>query len=126
MTARGWMVAAGISGALAVALGAFGAHALAEAVTPERLGTWRTASQYHLAHAVALVAVALAARGGWNVRASGALFLAGTVLFCGSLYALVLLDLGALGAVAPLGGLAFISGWLWLAWTAWSTPEAEG
>ena len=124
MTARTWMVAAGVSGALAVALGAFGAHGLADAVSPERLATWRTASSYHLAHAVALAVVALAIRAGWSARASGVLFVVGTVLFSGSLYLLVLLEMPILGAVAPIGGVAFITGWLALAWTAWRTPEA--
>lgn len=124
MTARTWMVAAGVSGALAVALGAFGAHGLADAVSPERLATWRTASSYQLAHAVALAVVALAIRSGWNVRVSGVLFVLGTVLFSGSLYLLVLLEMPILGAVAPIGGVSFIAGWLALALKAWRTPEA--
>ena len=110
-----------LSGALAVAAGAFGAHALREAVPPERLATWQTAAHYHLVHALALVAVGLAAAHipGGLVRAAGWLFLAGTVLFAGSLYALVLLDLPVLGAVTPLGGGAFIAGWGCLAAGAW-------
>ena len=119
MTARLLFVAAGVSGALAVALGAFGAHGLAEMVTADRLATWRTAASYHLTHAAALAFVALAVRQRLPLAASGALFLIGTVLFSGSLYALVLLDLPVLGAVAPLGGLAFIAGWALLAWRGW-------
>ena len=119
MSARGLLVAAGLSGALAVALGAFGAHGLAEAVLPERLATWRTAALYHLVHAAALAVTALGARFGWRTGPAGLLFLTGTVLFSGSLYALVLLDLPVLGAVAPVGGVAFIGGWLALAWTGW-------
>ena len=109
------------SGALAVAFGAFGAHALAEAVTPERLETWRTGATYHLAHALAAVVAGLAAGGGHGraARAAGRLFLGGTLLFSGSLYALVLTDVSALGLVTPLGGAAFIAGWLALAWSAW-------
>jgi len=108
-----------LSGALAVAAGAFGAHALEGAVPPERLATWETAAHYHLVHALALVAVGLvsAHRRHRPMRLAGWLFLAGTVLFAGSLYGLVLLDLPALGAVTPLGGLAFIAGWLALAWS---------
>ncbi|HLT46555.1 MAG TPA: DUF423 domain-containing protein [Rubricoccaceae bacterium] len=110
-----------VSGALAVAAGAFGAHALEGAVAAERLATWATAAHYHLAHALALVAAGLVAahRPGRLVRAAGWLFLAGTVLFAGSLYALVLLDLPALGAVTPLGGVAFIAGWGCLAAGVW-------
>lgn len=113
-------VAAGL-GALGVALGAFGAHALADMVTPERLATWRTAASYHQVHALAgVVAGGLAAwRPSRAARAASGLFLAGIALFSGSLYALVLTDVGVLGAVAPLGGLAFIAGWLALATALW-------
>jgi uncharacterized membrane protein YgdD (TMEM256/DUF423 family) len=104
-------VAAGM-GATAVAAGAFGAHALAARVTPERLATWHTASTYHLVHAVVLLALALSPV---PRRLSGGLFTAGILLFSGSLYALVLLDQPWLGAVTPLGGLCFIAGWLSLA-----------
>lgn len=100
---------AGVFGALAVALGAFGAHALRDHVTAERLVTWSTATHYHLVHAVVLLVLASlpAPR-----RLTFTLITAGIVLFSGSLYALVLLDLPILGAVTPLGGVAFISGWL--------------
>lgn len=109
---------AAVSGALAVALGAFGAHGLEGAVSPDRLETWRTGAAYHLAHALAgglagaLALVRPSAAAAW----AGRLFLAGTALFSGSLYALVLLDMGVLGAVTPLGGAAFIAGWGALAW----------
>jgi uncharacterized membrane protein YgdD (TMEM256/DUF423 family) len=120
-----------LSGALAVATGAFGAHALDGAVPPARVATWDTAAHYHLAHALALVLAGLVAAHapGRLVRAAGWLFLAGTVLFAGSLYALVLLDLPALGAVTPLGGVAFIVGWACLAAGAWrglSPPPRTG
>ncbi len=107
-----------VSGAIAVATGAFGAHGLTSLVTPERLATFRTGASYHLAHALATVLAALVSVHvpGRAVRAAGWLFLAGTVLFSGSLYALVLLDLPVLGAVTPLGGVAFIAGWLLLAY----------
>ena len=119
----GWRLAAVAAavGGLAVALGAFGTHGLADAVTPDRLGTWRTAAQYHLVHALAGVGAGAlaAARGSASARWAGRLFLAGVAVFSGSLYALVLLDLGVLGAVAPLGGLAFIAGWGTLAVGLW-------
>ena len=115
MSGAGWRIAAwgAAAGAVAVALGAFGAHGLEGAVPPDRLATWRTGATYHLAHAVAAVlAGTLAALGGGRAAVwAGRLFLAGVALFSGSLYALVLLDLPVLGAVAPLGGLALIAGW---------------
>ena len=100
-------VAAALSGALAVAAGAFGAHGASERAA-ELL---RTGGQYQLVHAVAaLVALQLGARGpGW-------LFVGGAALFAGSLYALALGGPRWLGPVTPLGGLAMIAGWLWLAW----------
>lgn len=120
---RGWRIVtvAGALGALAVGLGAFGAHALREAVPPERLGTWQTGASYHLAHALAaaLAGVVAAWKGSGAAVWAGRLFLIGIVLFSGSLYALVLLDLDVLGAVTPLGGVAFIAGWIALAVAAW-------
>jgi uncharacterized membrane protein YgdD (TMEM256/DUF423 family) len=106
---------AAVLGALAVAAGAFGAHGLKDHVTAERLATWHTASTYHLVHAVVLLALALAPT---PRRLSAGLFTAGIFLFSGSLYALVLLDQPMLGAITPLGGLAFIAGWLNLARSA--------
>ncbi|MFN3596646.1 MAG: DUF423 domain-containing protein [Rubricoccaceae bacterium] len=117
-----------VSAALGVAAGAFGAHALAGAVSPERLATFRTGAQYQQLHAVAMVLAGLAAawRPGWRgATRAGWLFLAGTLLFSGSLYALVLTDTPALGAVAPFGGVAFMAGWLVLAWTAWTARRAS-
>ena len=119
----GWRIAAVAAGlgALAVALGAFGAHGLEGAVTAQRLETWRTGASYHLAHALAaVVAGALAglrqsAAALWAAR----LFVAGAVVFAGSLYALVLLDLPILGAVAPVGGALMIAGWAALAVALW-------
>lgn len=103
--------------ALAVALGAFGAHGLADSVTPERLASWRTAATYHLVHAVALVALA-----GRAPAPALWLLTAGIALFSGALYLLVLLDRPVLGAVAPLGGLCFIAGWVWIAAAARGVP----
>jgi uncharacterized membrane protein YgdD (TMEM256/DUF423 family) len=97
-------------------------------VPPERLATWTTGEHYGLAHALALVAAGLLLERapGRLVRAAGWLFLAGIVLFSGSLYALVLLDLPALGAVTPFGGLAFIAGWLCLGAGAWGKGREGG
>lgn len=99
--------------ALGVALGAFGAHALTEWVTPERLATFETGVRYQLFHALGLVAL-----GTLPDRAQRAtpLLFAGSFVFSGSLYALVLLDAPFMGAVAPLGGALQIAGWGYLAW----------
>lgn len=98
---------------LGVAAGAFGAHALGEMVTADRLATWETAARYQLVHALALLATAWAVERwpGRLARIAGWLFVAGTLLFSGSLYLLVLTDTGWLGAVTPLGGIAFLGGW---------------
>jgi uncharacterized membrane protein YgdD (TMEM256/DUF423 family) len=105
---------------ISVAAGAFGAHALKSRLSPELLVTFETGARYELYHALGLVAVAWA----WSrwpggaVTAAGWLFVAGSVLFSGSLYALALSGVRALGAVTPFGGLAFLAGWALLAWAA--------
>ncbi len=115
---RLFLIFGAVAAGLAVALGAFGAHALAERVTPERLETFKTGVLYHMVHALALLAVSWASTQwpGWSVQAAGYLFLTGIVLFSGSLYLLVLTDTRWLGAITPLGGVAFIVGWGLLAW----------
>ncbi|HZM32965.1 MAG TPA: DUF423 domain-containing protein [Burkholderiales bacterium] len=103
--------------AAAVALGAFGAHGLRSRLSPEMLVVWNTAVQYHLWHALGVMAVALATSllpGAW-VRAAGWMLFTGTVLFSGSLYALALGAPRGVGAVAPIGGVLLIAGWLVLA-----------
>ena len=102
----------------AVALGAFGAHALKARLTPDALALWQTAVNYHAWHALGLLATAtLMLQLGERraLRSAAALFVAGIVLFSGSLYALSLGAPRALGAVAPFGGAAFIAGWIALA-----------
>lgn len=103
-----------------MAAGAFGAHALRGLVTPERLATFETGARYALTHALALTALGLflVARPDYApaLRAVAGLWISGIVLFAGSLWALVLLDLPVLGAVTPLGGVAMIAGWGLLAW----------
>jgi len=110
-----------ISGFLAVALGAFAAHGLKSRLDASMLATFETGVRYHMYHALALLAVAWAGARwpGATVNAAGWLFIAGTVLFSGSLYALSLTGARALGAITPFGGLAFLAGWLCLAWAAW-------
>jgi uncharacterized membrane protein YgdD (TMEM256/DUF423 family) len=110
-----------LAGATAVALGAFGAHALKARLTPELLAVYHTAVEYHFWHALALLGVALACphfpESAW-LRAAGWLFVAGLVLFCGSLYALALGAPRQAGFVTPLGGLCFILAWLAVAGAA--------
>jgi len=108
------------SAAVAVAAGAFGAHGLRARLSPELLAAFETGVRYHLVHALGLLAVAWASARlpGSAVAWAGWLLLAGTVLFSGSLYALALTGVRALGAVTPLGGVAFIAGWIVLAWAA--------
>jgi uncharacterized membrane protein YgdD (TMEM256/DUF423 family) len=107
-----WIRIGAVVMAIGVMAGAFGAHGLEEHVTPDRLDTWQTAARYQLIHGLALCGVGLLPR---TPRWIGALFLAGVVVFSGSLYALVLTDVGVLGAITPLGGVAFIAGWVGLA-----------
>ena len=108
-----WWRIAGVLGALGVLLGAFGAHGLEARVDdPEQLEWWQTAARYHLVHAVALLGVA-AHPGKTDI--AGWLFVAGMVLFCGSLYTMGLTGTRWLGAITPLGGLCFIGGWIALA-----------
>ena len=117
---RGWAALGALSAGLSVAAGAFGAHALKVRLGADARAVWETAARYQMAHALALLAVAAAARawGGRLPHAAGVLFVAGTVLFSGSLYALAISGVRALGAVAPLGGTAFLAGWACLAWAA--------
>jgi uncharacterized membrane protein YgdD (TMEM256/DUF423 family) len=105
---------------LGVAAGAFGAHALRARMTPDMLAVFETGVRYQLVHALALLAVAWAC-GRWPGRrsaAAGWLFIAGIVLFSGSLYLLALTGMRSFGAVTPVGGLAFMLGWACLAWSA--------
>ena len=113
-----FMISGALSGFLAVAAGAFGAHVLRQSLTSEQLTVFETAARYQMYHALALLAVAWAAghRPAAAVQLSGWLFVAGTVLFCGSLYALSLTGIRWLGAITPIGGGAFLFGWLSLAW----------
>jgi uncharacterized membrane protein YgdD (TMEM256/DUF423 family) len=114
---RTFLFAGALAGATAVAFGAFGAHALRARLSPEMLAVFETGVRYHMYHALALLAVAaLAARmdAGRLLPAAGWLFTAGIVLFSGSLYALALTGVTVLGAITPLGGVAFIAGWICL------------
>lgn len=121
MTARTVLVAAALLLFLAVALGAFGAHALKARVAPDLQAVWQTAVQYHAWHALALLALGVLGlvRPEAPIGLPAWLFVAGIALFSGSLYVLVLTGARGLGAVTPFGGVAFLAGWLALAWGAW-------
>lgn len=114
------LLAGSVFAAFGVLLGAFGAHALRERVGEALFATWETAVFYHLVHALALVVLAaFATRLGHAAGWIGILFAGGILLFSGSLYALVLTGIRPLGIITPIGGVAFIAGWVWLAVAAW-------
>jgi len=109
------------SGLLGVAAGAFGAHGLRDRLAPEMLAVWETAARYQLYHALALLAVAWAVTR-WPsgaTTAAGWLFVVGTLVFSGSLYVLSLSGIRWLGAITPIGGVAFIAGWACLIWAVY-------
>lgn len=115
--ARLWLMLGAIAGFLGVGLGAFGAHALRERLQPDLLAVYRTGVEYQFYHAFALLAVGLLAmqKTGRACDVAGACFAAGIVLFSGSLYALALSGVRALGAITPIGGVLFLVGWISLA-----------
>jgi uncharacterized membrane protein YgdD (TMEM256/DUF423 family) len=110
------LFAGALLAATGVMLGAFGAHALRGTLGPADTGWWQTAVQYQLWHALALVALAGAPLR--RTTAPAALIVAGTLLFSGSLYAMALTGVRALGVVTPVGGVLLILGWLLLGWRA--------
>jgi uncharacterized membrane protein YgdD (TMEM256/DUF423 family) len=115
---RTFLALGALSAGLAVAAGAFGAHGLRARITPELLAVFETGARYQMYHALGLLAVGWAA-GRWQASGAGAagwLFVAGTVLFSGSLYLLALGGPRWLGAVTPVGGLCFLVGWALFAW----------
>jgi uncharacterized membrane protein YgdD (TMEM256/DUF423 family) len=106
---------------LAVAAGAFGAHALRGRLSPEMLSVFETGARYQMYHALALLAAGWAStrRPGRLAAAAGWLFVAGTILFSGSLYALSCTGIRSFGAITPVGGLSFLAGWICLGWASW-------
>ena len=115
---RFFFIAGSISAFLGVALGAFAAHGLKTKLPTEMFDIFEVGVRYHMYHALALLAVGWASTRwpGGSIVAAGWLFLAGTIIFSGSLYLLSLTGLRWLGAITPIGGLAFLLGWLLLAW----------
>lgn len=118
---RVFFILGAVLAGMGVAAGAFGAHALRGRLTPELLGVFETGVRYHLIHALGLLAVAWATTRwpGAATSTAGWLFLAGILLFSGSLYGLSLSGLRSLGALTPIGGVAWIVGWLVLGWGVW-------
>jgi uncharacterized membrane protein YgdD (TMEM256/DUF423 family) len=114
---RTFILAAAVSGLVGVALGAFGAHGLRNRLTPDMLAVFETGVRYQMYHALALLGVGLLMDrlNGWPLTAAGWLFIGGIALFSGSLYLLALTGVTSLGAITPLGGLAFLAGWVCLA-----------
>lgn len=114
---RTFFVTGAVSAAIGVAAGAFGAHGLKSILSPDMLAVYETAVRYHMYHAFGLIAAGWAAHSTQNSKANiaGWCFVAGTVLFSGSLYILTLTGLRWLGAITPFGGVLFITGWIALA-----------
>lgn len=116
------LVLAAINGFLVVLLGAFGAHGLEAILSPGGLDTWQTAVQYHMFHTLALLGTGLLIEHGVRTKilyGSAQLFLAGILLFCGSLYLLAVTGIGWLGMITPAGGLAFLGGWWLVGMAVW-------
>ena len=117
-----FLILGSLNAFIGVALGAFGAHGLKSRVAPEMLHVWQTGVQYHLIHALALLLIGILCQlmpdvplirsAGWSIQF-------GILLFSGSLYVMVLSDVRSLGMITPLGGIAFLVGWLLLALAAW-------
>ena len=114
---RFFLKTGGALGALAVMIGAFGAHGLRDRLTPDMLAVFETAVRYHLTHALGLLAVAWAASRWPNawIGSAGWLLVVGIAVFSGSLYLLAVTGIRWLGAITPIGGLCFIAGWVALA-----------
>jgi uncharacterized membrane protein YgdD (TMEM256/DUF423 family) len=117
---RTFLLVGAIAGFLGVGLGAFGAHGLRGRLSPEMLAVFETGVRYHMYHALALLLTSLvmARMSGWLVVTAGWCFTVGILLFSGSLYLLAVTGVTILGAITPLGGLAFLAGWACLALAA--------
>ncbi len=117
-----FIILGSLNALIGVSLGAFGAHGLKSKVAPEMLTVWETAVQYHLIHALGLIMIGLLCKlmpEASLLRTSGWLLFVGIVMFSGSLYAMVLTGTKPLGIITPIGGVAFLVGWLLLALNVW-------
>lgn len=120
-TDRKFFILGAVFAALGVAAGAFGTHALEGQLSEDLVNIFETGARYQLIHALALLATAWASTR-WSEKhtaIAGWAFVVGILIFSGSLYALSLSNVRVLGAITPIGGAAFIVGWLMLAWAAW-------
>lgn len=120
---RTFFIVAAISGALAVLLGAFGAHLLKQMIAPEMLEIYKTGVQYQFYHTFALLAVAILGRQhpSQMVKWAGYLFIAGTVIFSGFLYLLAITGIKMLGMVVPVGGVSLVAAWICLLFHFWKS-----
>ena len=114
-----FIIAGAVNAAIAVVLGAFGAHALKDRLSEKYLAIWETAVQYQMFHALGLIAIGILMSSSLlgpitQLNWAGYLLLAGIIIFSGSLYVLSLTGIGVLGAITPIGGVAFIVGWIML------------
>lgn len=116
---------AGLLGALAVLMGAFGAHALKERLAPDLLAIWNTGAQYHLVHSAVLLALGLVGARDARVRLPFLLIATGVLIFSGSLYALALSGMRPLGAMTPIGGILMVAGWVSMAWVLGSGGSSK-
>lgn len=117
---RSLLIALGaLNAALAVGAGAFAAHGLRDRLEPRALEIFETGARYQMYHALAMVLAGALVPRFSGASTAGWIFQLGIVVFSGSLYALAVTDVKALGAITPIGGLAFLVGWVWLAWSAW-------
>lgn len=123
-----WIAIGALTAGLAVAAGAFAAHGLKGSLDPAMLDAFEVGARYQMYHSLGLIAIGLltARERSRRLRAAAIAMLLGMLLFCGSLYALALSGVRALGAITPLGGLSFLVGWGLLAMHAWSTRDRSG
>lgn len=121
MTDRQLIILAALNMIAAVGAGAFGAHGLKQMISTDLLAVWQTGVLYHLVHSLGLFIVALlAARYGSSLfSTAGIIMFVGIVLFSGSLYILALTGVRWMGAITPIGGVAFLVAWSLVAWAAW-------
>lgn len=121
MNERSLVIVGALNMFIAVCCGAFGAHGLKKMISEEMLAVWHTAVTYQVMHALGMIAVALLIPkfGGAALGWAGNLMLAGIVIFSGSLYVLALTGTRILGAITPIGGVAFLAAWLLVAWAAY-------